>query len=83
MSYAVVWSVRATSLAARYLDDDPAGLAQVLDAADLLADHPNPAGAFQYGSENLLRIRVGRYRLLYEISPEGNVITIIHVGRIA
>lgn len=82
MSYSVVWSVRATSLATRYLEDDPAGLAQVLDATDLLAEDPRPVGAFPYGSEDLLRIRVGRYRILYQISSASKTITVLHAGRV-
>ena len=83
MSHSVTWSEQAVSAGSRYLTDDPPGLAQVLDATDLLADNPRPAGAFPYGSENLLRIRVGRYRVLYEIDPAAEAITVLHVARIA
>jgi mRNA interferase RelE/StbE len=83
VSFSVTWSERATSAGARYLADDPEGLAQVLDATDFLADEPRPAGAFPYGSNDLLRIRVGRYRILYEIDPVAQSITVIHVGRVA
>jgi hypothetical protein len=51
--------------------------------SDRLADDPRPLGAFPYGSADLLRIRVGRYRILYEIDPEAQSIAILHVGRIA
>ena len=83
MSHSVTWSEQAVSAGSRYLNDDPAGLGQVLDATDLLADNPRPAGAFPYGSEDLLRIRVGRYRVLYEIDPVAESITVLHVARIA
>jgi mRNA interferase RelE/StbE len=83
VSYSVTWSEQATSAGSRYLADDPEGLAQVLDAADLLADNPQPAGAFPYGSEDLLRVRVGRYRILYEIDRTAQSITVLHVGRVA
>lgn len=83
MNYSVAWSEQAVSAGARYLADDPEGLAQVLDATDRLAGSPRPAGAFPYGSENLLRIRVGRYRVLYEIEPGSQSITVLHVGRVA
>jgi mRNA interferase RelE/StbE len=63
--------------------DDPEGVAQVLDATDGLADEPRPSGAFPYGSADLLRIRVGRYRILYEIDPAAESITVLHIGRIA
>ncbi len=83
MSYSVTWSEQSISFGSRFLADDPEGLAQVLDATDLLADNPHPAGAFPYGSDDLLRIRVGSYRVLYEIDPVAQTITILHMGRVA
>jgi mRNA interferase RelE/StbE len=83
VSYEVTWSERATSTGSRYLADDAAGLAQVLDATDLLAADPRPYGSFPYGSEDLRRIHVGRYRVLYEIHPAERRIVILHVARIA
>jgi len=82
MSYSVTWSEQAISAGSRFLADDPEGLAQVLDATDRLADNPHPAGAFPYGSDDLLRIRVGSYRVLYEINPATQSITILHIGRV-
>jgi mRNA interferase RelE/StbE len=83
VSYEVTWSERATSTGSRYLANDAAGLAQVLDATDLLAGDPRPAGSFPYGSEDLRRIHVGRYRVLYEIHPVELKIVVIHIGRVA
>jgi mRNA-degrading endonuclease RelE of RelBE toxin-antitoxin system len=36
-------------------------------------------GRFPYGSPGLRRLRVGRYRVLYEIS--GDVVSIGHIAR--
>ncbi len=83
MSHSVTWSEQAISAGSRFLADDPEGLAQVLDATDRLADNPRPAGAFPYGSDDLLRIRVGSYRVLYEIDPATQSITVLHMGRVA
>jgi mRNA interferase RelE/StbE len=82
MSYSVTWSERAISAGSGFLADDPEGLAQVLAATDRLADDPRPPGAFPYGNADLLRIRVGRYRILYEIDPAAGSITVLHVGRV-
>ena len=60
---------------APYLDD-PAGLTEVLDAIDALADDPRPAGSFHRG--NYHRLRVGRYRVLYEVGED-----VVHVRQIA
>jgi mRNA interferase RelE/StbE len=54
------------------------GLRAVLDAVDRLLTNPRPAGSFPFGSPDVRRLRVGRYRVLYEIT--GDVIT---AGRIA
>jgi mRNA interferase RelE/StbE len=51
----------------------------VLDAIDRLADDPRPAGSFPYGSPDLRRLRVGRYRVLYEITEDA--IAVRHVAR--
>jgi mRNA interferase RelE/StbE len=51
----------------------------VLDAIDRLADDPRPAGSFPYGSPDLRRLRVGRYRILYEIT--GDTVAIRHIAR--
>lgn len=82
MSYTVTWSERAVFTASRYLKDDPAGLAQLLEATDALADGPRPAGSVPYGKDDLRRMRTGRYRVLYEIYPPGQTIVILHVGRV-
>ena len=42
-----------------------------------------PPDAFPYGSADLLRIRVSRYRILYEIDQAAQAITVLHVGRVA
>ena len=79
VTHAVLWSERAINAAAGFLSDDGPGLRQLLAAVDQLADDPQPASSVQYGSPALRRLRVGRYRVLYEIS---DVITVIHVGRL-
>lgn len=83
MTYRVTWTERAVATGSRFLADDAEALAQVMAATDLLANDPRPTGSFPYGSENLRRIRVGRYRVLYEIDPADQTIMVLHVSRIA
>lgn len=78
MSLRVDYDERAIDQAATFLDD-PLGIRAVLDAIDLLADDPRPAGSFPYGSPDLRRLRVGRYRILYEITDDA--IAIRHIAR--
>ncbi|MGF1426254.1 type II toxin-antitoxin system RelE family toxin [Kitasatospora sp. LaBMicrA B282] len=82
MSFTIIWDEPAIDAAARFLKDDPEGLRQVMDAVDLLADSPRPAGTAEYGSADLRRMHVGRYRVLYEITETTVTIVVIHLGRI-
>lgn len=78
MSLRVDYDERAISQAAAFLDD-PQGTRAVPDAIDRLADDPSPAGSFPYGSPDLRRLRVGRYRVLYEITEDA--IAVRHIAR--
>jgi mRNA interferase RelE/StbE len=78
VSLRVDYDERAISQAAAFLDD-PNGMRAVLDAIDGLADDPRPAGSFPYGSPDLRRLRVGRYRVLYEITEDA--IAVRHIAR--
>ena len=62
----------------RYMDD-PAGLAEVLDALDTLADDARPPGSFHRGEYH--RLRIGRYRVLYDIAEE--TVLVRHIARVA
>ena len=79
MSLQVIYEEKAIDQAAGFLADDPGGLGEVLDAVDRLADDPRPAGSFPYGSPDLRRLRVGRYRVMYEI--KGDLVSIGHIAR--
>ncbi len=82
MSYTIVWDELAINAAARFLKDDLEGLRQLMDAVDLLAHSPRPPGSAEYGSADLRRMHVGRYRVMYEITEATVTIIVIHIGRI-
>ncbi|MFB7378204.1 type II toxin-antitoxin system RelE/ParE family toxin [Kitasatospora purpeofusca] len=81
MSWTIVWDEPAINAAARFLKDDADGLRQVMDAVDMLADSPCPPGSTEYGSADLRRMHVGRYRVMYEITENTVTIVVIHLGR--
>ncbi|MEV7277991.1 type II toxin-antitoxin system RelE/ParE family toxin [Streptomyces sp. NPDC093111] len=81
MTYTVLWDEPALDVAAKFLVDDPDGLRQVFEATDLLADDPRPAGTSEYGSRNLRRMHVGRYRVMYEITEATITVMVLHLGR--
>ena len=56
-------------------------LARISKALDSLADNPRPAGCLQVKTaEGLWRIRVGDWRIGYEIDDEARTVTIIAIG---
>ncbi|WP_369211214.1 type II toxin-antitoxin system RelE family toxin [Streptomyces flavofungini] len=80
MSYEVIWEPEALAQAEQFARDDADGVRQVFMAIDHLADDPRPEGAF--GSADVLRIHVGRYRVLYEVSDQQIRVSVIHLGRV-
>lgn len=81
MTYEVLWADEAFAAAQALMGEDPKGLAAVFDVVDELANDPRPATAFPWGGADLLRLRVGRYRVLYEIDDRVVRIDVISLGR--
>lgn len=81
MTYEIVWADEAFTAAQAYLADDPAGLAAVFDRMDDLASNPRPPAASPWGNTGVLRLRIGRYRVLYEIDDQIIRVDVIHLGR--
>lgn len=79
MSLQVVIEANALNQAAGFLADDPDGLRKVLQAIDDLVTEPRPADSFPFGSPDLRRLRVDRYRVLYRIQED--VISVGHISR--
>lgn len=54
---------------------------RVRAAIDLLADEPRPPGCVALtGEESTYRVRVGDYRILYEVIDDRLVIQVVRVG---
>jgi mRNA interferase RelE/StbE len=75
----IVFEEKAIDQAAGFLADDPIGLERALDAIDRPAGNPRPADSFPFGSPDLRRLRVGRYRVMYRIGAD--VISVGHIAR--
>ena len=73
----IIWSEIAQATFVRFMADQ-AGMMTVNRAAEALADDPAPPGAFVRGA--CRRLRVGPYRVLYEV--EGDLITIVRIDRV-
>jgi mRNA interferase RelE/StbE len=81
MTYRIDYSDEALEAAGRLMKIDVDGLRALFDAIDTLATDPRPQTAFPYGSPNVLRLRVGAYRALYQIYEDTLLILVIHIGR--
>ncbi|MCZ4125143.1 type II toxin-antitoxin system RelE family toxin [Streptomyces sp. H39-S7] len=80
MSYEVIWESEALAPAGRFATDDPDGVRQVFTAVARLAGNPRVEDPF--GSTDVLRIHVGSYRVLYEVSGSQVRVSVIHLGRL-
>jgi mRNA interferase RelE/StbE len=78
VSRQIIWEAQAIDQAAGFLHD-PDGVREMLDTVALLADEPRPAGSFPYGSPDRRRLRIGRYRVMYDITAE--TVSVWHLGR--
>jgi mRNA interferase RelE/StbE len=77
VSLQVIWEAQPIGQAAGFLRDDPDGVREMLDAVARLAEEPRPAGSLPYGSPDRRWLRIGRYRVMYDITAE----TVSHLGR--
>ena len=78
MTYSVVFKRSAM----RQLKRLPQNIQRrIADAVDRLADNPRPHGYIQMETDDILyRIRVGDYRIVYEIIDNQLVVLVIRIG---
>ena len=53
---------------------------RVRDAIGGLAQDPRPPGCLKLTGRDGWRIRIGDYRVVYEIDDSGRTVTVLHVG---
>jgi mRNA interferase RelE/StbE len=53
---------------------------RVRDAIRELAENPRPPGCVKLTAREGWRIRVGNYRVIYEINDAERIVTVLHVG---
>lgn len=76
MTYAVSILRRAQ----RELEDLPREMfPRLADALRALADEPRPPGCRKLAGRNAWRIRVGRFRVLYEVDDRTRRVLVVHV----
>ena len=77
MNYTVTILRRAQRELARLPNED---YERVRDAIRGLAEVPRPQGCLRLTGRHGWRIRVGGYRVIYEIDDGPQTVTILHVG---
>jgi len=75
------YEITKTPAASKELERLPAQQRQRVDAAiEALADNPRPRGCVKLKGTDTYRIRVGNYRVVYQILDKELLIIIVRVG---
>jgi mRNA interferase RelE/StbE len=82
MTYGLIWLPEAMAAFRRLRSHDPDGAKWVASAVRSLAGEPYPPEATSLGGTGFHRLRLGDYRILYEINPADVTIYVLHVGRL-
>jgi hypothetical protein len=76
----IVWLPGAMTAFRTLRDEDPEGATLVANAVAALRTEPRPENSTALGDTEFRRLRVERYRVLYELS--GAAVRIMHVGSV-
>lgn len=77
----MTYTVAILRRAQRELANTPAiTLPHIRDAIRALGDDPRPSGCRKLAGREGWRIRVGDYRVIYEIDDHDHSVTVLHIG---
>jgi len=75
-----MYSVRILRVALKDIEDLPRDYARLVsEHIDQLEQNPRPAGAIKLQGEGSYRIRVGVYRILYDIDDQEQTVVVYRV----
>ena len=77
MAYSVVFARRARKALQRL---DRLTARRIVEVVEALADQPRPPGVRQLKGSSEWRIRVGQYRVIYEIHDDRLFVLVVKVG---
>jgi mRNA-degrading endonuclease RelE of RelBE toxin-antitoxin system len=80
VTHAVVWLPEAMTAYRSVRDADPDGATRITRAVALLASQPFPGESTSLGGSPYRRLRLDRYRVLYEV--ETDTVRVMHVGAV-
>ena len=75
------YSIEILRSAKKYLSKIPRqNQDRIISAINSLADTPRPNGCKKLSGRPAWRIRIGSYRVIYEVQDDKLIITVIHIG---
>ncbi len=77
MRYTLIIQRRALRALERINEPD---YSRITTAIQALADNPRPHGCKKLEGQDAWRIRIGDYRVIYEINEQALVVTVVKVG---
>jgi len=81
LTSSVIYSIRIKASAAKALCRLPAAdRLRVIEAVDRLAKEPGAGGTLKGEFSGLRRLRVGQYRIVYEIMDDELVVLVVRIG---
>jgi mRNA interferase RelE/StbE len=80
MTYSVIWLSEAMTGYRLLRAADPDGAKRIAKAIAALAVDPRPAESNALGRTSFRRLRLDRYRVLYEVTED--MVRVMHVGRV-
>lgn len=80
MTYTIIWEPAAMEALKRLRQRDGDQLRPLVQAINALAANPEPPESTKLGGTSTRRLRIGRYRALYEIDGDRVAVKILTVG---
>lgn len=81
MKSSVAYSIKIKASAAKSLRRiDPSDRRRLIEAIDRLAEEPSAGAALKGEFGGLRRLRVGRYRIVYEAIHDELVVLVVRIG---
>jgi mRNA interferase RelE/StbE len=80
MSHTIIWLPTAMAAYRWLRSSDPDGAKRIASAVAALAEDPRPPHSNPLGATSFRRLRLDRYRILYEVSD--SAVQVMHIGRI-
>lgn len=77
MSYSINIKKRAAKALAKLPDRD---YQRIRDTIRELGENPRPSGALKLTGREGWRIRIGIYRVIYQIEDDSKIVTILDIG---